>query len=75
MICIVCGRESGSSVMTGASVDDGLPYGTPHRWRSVGVTCEGQCENLFEADPYKYTEKQERKPMRSHRARRMEVGK
>jgi len=69
MICIVCGRESGSSVMTGASVDDGLPPGTPHRWRHIGVTCEGECERIFEKNPYSYTQKQDRKPMRSHRIR------
>jgi len=68
MTCIVCGKKS--SEVWAARVDDGLPYGTPHRWRTVGVVCEGECDRLFEDDPYKYVEKQDRKPMRSHRQKK-----
>ena len=52
--CLVCGVTIGCSGGIVASVDDGRPAGTPHRWRRIGIVHEGKCEKRFNADPYRY---------------------
>jgi len=44
--CLVCGKPCLNEWIE-ATVDDGKPPGTPHRWRKVGVVHE-HCHTEFE---------------------------
>ena len=51
-LCLVCGEPCLSTWIV-ASVDDGRPPKTPHRWRQVGIVHES-CENTFNTNPYQF---------------------